>query len=203
MSKSGSSTLSTARQALAKPASFDVIVARLGTKDRQNVDRHLAAATAEPDVHHAKLWKRVFSAMATLAPHAMQTAGQQAVQFFIADGKYRKQVLALEDPRDGRLLIYTEETIKEAVKTSLLTAPRAGTDPTLYGIKGEAGQSLMIELLDAANTPNPSPFYKHMLGWNRKALRITLPTSATPAQVTAAENMCALAAQNWPVPVEK
>jgi hypothetical protein len=202
MSKTGG-IQSPARQALAKPVSFEVIVAKLGTKDRQNVDRHLAAAAAEPDAHHAKLWKRIFSALATLAPHAMQTTGQQAVQFFIADGKYKKQVFALEDPRDGRLMIYTEDIQKEAVKSGVLIAPRVGTEPTLFGIKGQAGQTLMLESLDAANTPNPSPFYKHMLGWNRKALRITLPTTATPAQIAAVEGLLAIAAQNWPVAVEK
>src|SRR5947207_1782043 len=107
----------------------------------------------------ARLIRRLFStvvavacimARASFIPHALQTAGQQAVQFFIADGKYRKQVFALEDPRDGRILIYTEDVLPAALKAGLLVAPRAGADPTLYGIKGETGQSLAIEAMDAA-----------------------------------------------------
>jgi hypothetical protein len=40
-----------------------------------------------------------------------------------------------------------------------------------------------------------------MLGWNRKAMRITLALTPAPAQVEAAEALCALAARSWNVEV--
>ena len=43
----------------------------------------------------------------------------------------------------------------------------------------------MVESLDASNTPDPQPAIKHMLGWNRKALRLTLPALANTAQIAA------------------
>ena len=36
-----------------------------------------------------------------------------------------------------------------------------------------------------------------MLGWNRKALRITLLTTASEGELEAAEKLCALAAKRW------
>jgi hypothetical protein len=36
-----------------------------------------------------------------------------------------------------------------------------------------------------------------MLGWNRKAIRLTLPTRASPQHIAAAESLCALAADRW------
>ena len=101
-----------------------------------------------------------------LAPLPVTTVGQHAVQFFIADGKYRMQVFALEDARDGRLMVYLPDILAKARRPG----PPGGAQP---------------ESLDSANTPNPSPHIKHMLGWNRKAVRITLPTRATSQQVYA------------------
>ena len=36
-----------------------------------------------------------------------------------------------------------------------------------------------------------------MLGWNRRAIRITLPATAKAAQVKAAETLCAIGAKKW------
>jgi len=36
-----------------------------------------------------------------------------------------------------------------------------------------------------------------MLGWNRKAIRISLLTTATPAQLEAAEQLCTISARKW------
>ena len=112
---------------LAKPAELDEFLAKLAARDRQNVDRHLLAADAEPEPDHAKLWRRMARSIFTLSPHAVTTIGQQALLFFIADGKYRMQVFAVEDPRDGRLLIYTGDVIKEAVKAGVLAPPPRAT----------------------------------------------------------------------------
>jgi hypothetical protein len=36
-----------------------------------------------------------------------------------------------------------------------------------------------------------------MLGWNRRVIRITLPTDATEAQVAAVETLCAMSKGKW------
>lgn len=200
MAKSTGAVLTAAKKSLDNPRPFDDLLTKLAAKDKANIERHLAFADADsPHPDHGKLWRRLARALGTLAPHAIQTTGQQAIQFFIADGKYKKQVFALEDPRDGRLMIYSPDAVEVAVKSGVVTAPRSGADALQYGIKGAAGQTLQVEALDNANTPNPAAFYKHMLGWNRKAMRITLTLPATPAQVDAAEALCALAAREWNV----
>ena len=191
------STTSAATALLAKPLPLDDFLAKLAARDRQNVDRHLAAADAEPEPDHAKLWRRIARSMFTLSPHAVTTIGQQALQFFIADGKYRMQVFAVEDPRDGRLLVYTADVIKEAIKQGILAAPPKNDASAGYVVVADKSQRLIIEPLDANNTPNPHPWYKNMLGWGRKALRVTLPVKATPEQISAAEALCAFTAKGF------
>ena len=186
----------------------------VSAKDRTGVEKHLAVIDAEPDAAHGRIWRRVAKMLRRLAPLAVQTAGQHAIQFFVADGKYRMQAFALEDQRDGKILIYLPDVLEEAAKARVLRSPgkaassaaaasasaagAAGTAPAPeYGIAGAAGTRLRIEALDAANSPNPAPHYKHMLGWNRKALRITLLTTSTEAELDAAEKLCAIAAKRW------
>lgn len=179
MTKSRAATVESMRSALAEPIDFDAHLAKAGQRDRSNVEKFLAAC----DPAHAKLWKRVARSLATLSPLAITTVGQAAVQFFIADGKYRMQVFAMEDNNDGKISIYTPDVLAEAEKLKLV-----GDDvPT----------KLFVEQLDASNTPNPSPHFKNMLGWNRKALRVTLPLTATNTQIEAAEAIAILAAQSW------
>jgi hypothetical protein len=180
---------------LAKPAQMDEFLAKLAARDRQNVDRHLLAADAEAEPNHGELWRRIARALFTLSPHAVTTIGQQALQFFIADGKYKKQVFAVEDPRDGRLLVYVGDVLKEAIKQGVLSPPVKGDASAGYVVTADKAQRLLIEPLDADNTPNPHPWYKNMLGWGRKALRITLPVKATPEQIAATEALCALTAK--------
>src|SRR5688572_27724849 len=123
--------LDQARAALEKPVSLDEFLAKLSARDRTNVDRHIAAIEAAPEPKHLALWKRVAKTLATLAPHAVSTTGQQAISFFIADGKYRMQVFALEDNRDGKLLVYAVDALDDAVKGHALKAPPKGAaDPT-------------------------------------------------------------------------
>jgi hypothetical protein len=181
--------------ALAKPVDFDQFLAKLAARDRQNVDRHLVAADAEPEPDHAKLWRRIARSMFTLSPHAVTTIGQQALLFFIADGKYKMQVYAVEDPRDGRLLVYVGDVVKEAIKQGVLAAPPKGDASAGHVVAADKSQRLIIEPLDANNTPNPHPWYKNMLGWGRKALRVTLPVKASPEQIAAVEALCALSAK--------
>jgi hypothetical protein len=161
-------------------ADMETFLTGLAGKDRSNIEKHLTAVDAEPDPTHGKLWRRLAVSLRKLAPLPVTTVGQHAVQFFIADGKYRMQVFALEDARDGRLMVYLPDILADAQKSG-----------------GAALASLQPEALDSANTPNPSPHIKHMLGWNRKAVRVTLPTHASAQQVAAAEKLCAIAADRW------
>ena len=183
----------------------------VSAKDRTGVEKHLAVIDAEPDAAHGRIWRRVAKALRRLAPLALQTAGQHAVQFFVADGKYRMQAFALEDQRDGKILIYLPDVLEEAAKARVLKAPAKGASASAsasggagaaaaipeYAVAGAAGARLRIESLDAANTPNPAPHYKHMLGWNRKALRVTLLTTAGDGELEAAEKLCSIAAKRW------
>ena len=207
-----------AAEAAKRDADMETFFTGVGAKDRSSIEKHLAAVDAQPHPAHGQLWRRLAVSLRKLAPMPVQTVGQHAVQFYIADGKYRMQVFALEDARDGRLRIYLPDVSTEAVKAGLLTKPVAPAAPRRargvaagptdappaavdhgreYGVKGAKGESLRLESLDANNTPNPAPHVKHMLGWNRKALAITLLTNANSDQVAAAEALCALAAKKW------
>jgi hypothetical protein len=189
-----SSALASLSALLAKPAAFEDFVAKLSARDKANVERHLAAADAETTPDHAKLYKRLIRSLFTLAPHAVSTVGQQAAMFFIADGKYKLQMFALEDPRDGRVLVYCNDVLKDAIKQGILAGSVKAT-PTVYPLASDAKQSLTIEPLDSASIDNPHAWYKSMLGWNRKALRITLPVTASDEQAKAVELMAALSLQ--------
>jgi hypothetical protein len=192
------SATSAAAALLAHPLEFDQFLAKLAARDRQNVDRHLLAADAEPDPEHGTLWRRLARVLFTLSPHAVTTIGQQALQFFVADGKYKKQVYAIEDPRDGRILVYTGDVVKDAIKQGVLAPPAKSDASAGYVVAADKSQRLLIESLDANNTPNPHPWYKNMLGWGRKAVRITLPVKATKEQLAAVEALCAMIAPATP-----
>jgi len=182
------------RAVLSKPIELDVLLAKAGQKDRANVEKHLAALTSE----HSAIWRRLTRAFATLAPLAFTTVGQQAIQFFIADGKYRMQVFALEDPQNAHIVAYVPDVLAEAVKHKIVVPAPADDQPDRYSITATKGQqALNIEQLTGGNTPNPGAHYKNMLGWNRKALRIALPVQAPAAQLEAVEDLAALAARAW------
>jgi len=190
-------------------AAFEAFLASVGNKDRLNIQRHLAILDAEAGPGHGRLWRRVAVALRKLAPMPVQTVGQQIVQFFVPDGKYRMQVFTLEDKRDGTLLVYLPDVRDEAVKAKVLGKPPAsakpargaqdadGLVPVEYPIPGKNAETLRIEALDNTNTPEPPQHVRHMLGWNRKALRVTIPVIGAPAQAAALEALCAIAARAW------
>ena len=201
MPKTAMAALKTAREALEKPTGLDSLLEKVRLKDRAHIERHLAACEAEGDPRHGQVWRRLACALGTLAPLAIQMVGEGAMQFFVADGKYRMQVFALEDVRDGGIHVYLPDTMAEAQKAGvILPAPRGTSEdegPREYGLASKKGGSLLVESLSATNTPNPPAHMKNMLGWNRKALRITLPTTASDTQLEATEDLMALAARKW------
>jgi hypothetical protein len=177
---------------------FETFLSKLGAKDRLNVERHVAAVEENPG--HAKMWRRMACTMMTLGSHSAKANGQQTMQFYVADGKYRMQVFALEDLRSGKVVVYATNCLPEAIKTKLLSGPLPSENPeeeelSYYRIVGTK-ESLILEEMDG-KLPNPAPFYKDMLGWNRQAIRITLPTTATDVQVTAVEKLLNLSARKW------
>src|SRR5688572_23834629 len=175
---------------------FQDFLAAVSARDRANIEKHVAVLDAEAGPGHAKSWRTLATVLRRLAPLAANTIGPQVIQFFVADGKYRMQVFALEDKKDGQILVYVPDVVPAAIKAGILAKPPAGR-PGEYPIKASKNEVLHIEALDAANTPDPQPAIKHMLGWNRKALRLTLPAIANNPQLAATEALCELAAKAW------
>jgi len=172
---------------------FDGMLARAAAKDRTHIQRHLAAADGEADGAHAALWRRLATTLFNLAPLPIQTVGHSAVLFFTPDGKYRMQMFALEDQNDGKLAVYLPDVLNDAVRTKILKKADTADD---YAIVGSMRNVLHVEALDSHNTPEPPNHVKNMLGWGRKALRITLPTVASNGpRVDASEALLALAAK--------
>lgn len=175
---------------------FDAFLAKLGTRDKVNVEKVLATAETA-NKRHVDVWKRLATTLFNLSPHAVQTSGQQAVRFFIADGKYRLQCFALEDQQDGKLCVYTNDVLSAAVKKKLIEEDDdTESEVPIYFAPKDEDTRIGIESLNAGNSGNAPEHYKHMLGWNRKALRITVPTTATDKQVGLVELLCALAREN-------
>jgi hypothetical protein len=171
------------------------LMALAGARDRVNIEKHLAACDAEPNSEHGLLWRRLMAKLSELAPLPIRTAGSQIMQFYVADGKYRMQVFALEDRCDGTLVLYLPNVLTKAVSEKLLVK-----NSGQYSLAGAAKQVLSIDQMDVNNPSDPPEFVKHMMGWNRKALKLTLLASdSDSAQVNAAESLCELAAKQWAI----
>jgi hypothetical protein len=189
--RSSNGALTAAKAAVAKPVEFEELLVKLGPRGRIHAERHLATCREEPDPRHAAAWERLARALTTLAPHATKINGQQSLQFYVPDGKYKMQVFALEDLRDGNIHICCTNILEDAISVGLLQARTDGGDGAkLFQVKGSE-QWLTIEQMDG-KTPNPAKHYKDMLGWNRRALKISVPSAAADEQVAAIETLCAL-----------
>ncbi len=176
-------------------ADYEQVVGKMSPKDRGNITRYLENPLTAASEGQVSLWKRFFCVMAALSPHAIQSTGQLAVQFYVADGKHRLQVFALEDARQGTLNLYIPDCTDAAMKQDLLGAPKQVEDVLVYPIIGTKGETLNVESLTAAGTINAPEFFKHMLGWNRKAIRVSLPATASAVAMHTAEILCVLGAQ--------
>jgi hypothetical protein len=178
-------------------AAFESFLEAVSARDRANIEKHLAALEAEgAGPGHSKTWRQLTLMLRKHAPLAVNTIGPQVIQYFVADGKYRMQVFALEDKKDGTVQLVLPDILAAALKAGVLAKPPAG-HPNDYPIKAAKGEALHVEPLDSTNTPDPQPAIKHMLGWNRKALRLTLPAIVNGPQLAAAEALCEVAAKSW------
>ena len=187
--------LKAAQAALASTMSYNQFLEKLGAKDRLNAEKHVAACEAGPVPQHAKLWKRIATTLMSLSSNLAKVNGQQSIQFYVPDGKYRKQVFAMEDLRKDAITVYCNDVLEEAMKLKLLKPTKGGEeDVELYAIP-KTGETLAIEKLNGQSA-NPSEFYKHMIGWHREAIRITVPLNASDEQVTTVLTLCALNAES-------
>ena len=127
----------------------------------------------------------------------MQTAGQKAVQFFAPDGKYRRQVFALEDLRDGVLVVYTIDVLDGASAPAALRGPiRKDDGVAVYEICGCPGHATVtIEPITAANVGSAPDYYRHMVGWNRTALKVTMQITGDEGRLRALNVLYSLAAR--------
>lgn len=200
MGKSRAAVLDQARRSLDKPVEIEVLLAKAAQKDRSNVEKHLVALDAEPASARAGAWRRLTRSLATLASPQIATVGQHAIQFFIPDGKYRMQVFALEDKDDGQIAVYIPDVLADALKAKLVSKSTAEGAVNKYAISAAKGQEVQIDPLSGPTEPNPAVHFKQMVGWNRKALRVTLPAAVTPEQLSLVEELGAIAAGAWPPP---
>lgn len=178
------------------PGNFDDFFARLAGNGRASVSRHLAVCEKEASGEHIRLWKRLVGLLSRLTPDCVPIAVARAVRFYIPDGNYKVQVFAVEDLRDGDLSIYSTDVRAAALRQGLLGDCRDHS-PNMFQIGvGDNGsnEQIRIESLTTAGTSSAPEYYKHMLDWNRKAIRITIVKNATARQFRAAEALCALAA---------
>lgn len=175
-------------------SNYDAFLSRLDNGGRANVERHITACQREPRGEHLKLWRRLAGHLSALTPHVIKVSGQRAVQFYEADGNFRRQLFALEDLRDGKIGVYSPDVLQAAISAGLLTS-ESGEDrhPILFALGAAPGEQLRIERLTASTTTSAPEYYRHMLDWNRKAIRITLPVDATLTQIESAESICTMA----------
>lgn len=173
-------------------AQLENLLATAGAKNRATIEKHLLACDAEGDPNHAQLWRRLAGHLADLAPLPIQSS-PHAILFFIPDGRYRMQVFALEDRRDGVLQLYLPDVLADALRQKIILKTGENYTPPQHKL-----EPLALQAMDASNTQDPPVHVKNLIGWNRKALKITLNASDSDTpQVKAAEALCTLAAQKW------
>src|SRR5215213_168852 len=124
-SSDGSKRLAKAGKLLQQRLSFAEFLAKLPPKDRVNAEKRVGVLEASAGPGLAELWRRLACALMTLSPHAAKLVGKQTVQFYVADGKYRMQVFALEDLQDGNITVYCPNVLTQAVDAGLLVRPPA------------------------------------------------------------------------------
>lgn len=177
------------------PMTYEELLATLGEKDRASIERQILAYETKINAAAAERWRRLAALLRTLAPAPIKLAGSNAMQFFVPDGKYRKQVFAMQALADGAFAIYAPDVLAEALRLGVISTLGRGSVGNTYRV-GKSDETLVIDPLDG-KTPNPDAFFKDMTGWNRKALRMTLPANATEAQTRAVEQICAVASTQW------
>jgi hypothetical protein len=181
---------------------YETFLLTMGEKDRRNIRKHVATCEDEPTQQHAVLWKRLACTLAALGGKWVKTTGHRAVQFFVADGNYRVQTFALEDTGDGTISVYAPDALQAARDAGIVVVPVGTPDNTLaYEVGDLPGLTVRVEVLSTSKTVDAPEYYRHLLGWNRKALRIILPTNAGRAQLIACDALCGLSVRRATAPL--
>jgi hypothetical protein len=171
---------------------YEAFLSRLSVKGRAAAERH-DELCGELD-GFGVLWKRLAGALGRLAPDAIEMVGGQSVKFHIPDGKYRLQVFALDDTRQGIIIVYLPNIVDQAIERHLLL-PGGGNGNRMFKIAREEDDPIQLELI-TAETPDMT-VCKAMVGWGRRALKISVSVQAKPKRVRTVELLCELAAEAW------
>jgi hypothetical protein len=172
---------------------YETFLGQLSVKDLASVQRHDERCAAEGADGLHTLWKRLAGDMGRLAGHAAEALGQVVLKFYIADGKYKQQVFALEATRPGTIGVYLPDVVQGALRQKIMAA---GSAAHQYKVRGASGQ---VELLPIDAETKDLTACKGMVGWGRRALRVEMSVQTPEGHVRAVERMCALAAEGWPV----
>jgi len=173
------------------------MLAKFSPKDRDGFERQNTANLTKGGESLVALWKDFAALFMTLANRPAKLTGVNTAQFFIPDGKHRKQVFAMHVQDDGHLSVYLPNVLDDAYAVGLITKPARPPEDNQF-VLADSKEKIQIELLDR-DTLNPQFYYKDMTGWNRKAICVTVPPTATPAQKQAIEKLAALASRAWPL----
>jgi hypothetical protein len=192
--KKQSQVESTRAVAALPKADPSTVLSRFSEKDRQNFEKQVAALEQQ-GAELASRWRRLAFALMTWAPGPVKLTVPHTIQFYIPDGKYRKQVYAMHAMTGGVLLVCAPNVLDRAARKGVLAKPRQADGPDRHRLAG-SDETLTINCYDG-KTPGPEFFYKDMTGWNRKAICVTLPATASESQMRATEDLCALAAADW------
>lgn len=162
---------------------WETFIAKLGMRDRTNALKRLAAMEAGPQPALAPLWKSLCELLMSNSGHSAILNSKQSVQFFAADGKYRMQIFALQDDLPGEVIIYAPDVVEKAVTKKIIRKPRATDAKNLYRL-GDNDQTLTIDQLNGDGPEHP-PFFKDLMSWKRKCMRISIPVPPSPEQMQA------------------
>jgi len=171
-----------------KPLSYEDFLAKLGAKDRLNAEKRATAMEADP----ARLatWKRTCARLMTLSGHSAKVNAKEFIQFYAADGKYRMQIFALQDVLPSELTIHCRDVLDTLIEKKLLLKPKAGQPENRYRVAGTE-ETMVVERVPAQLAEHPVAF-RDLLSWNRKCMRIDLPTNASSAMLDTIDKMLEL-----------
>jgi hypothetical protein len=172
-------------------ADFAVFMTRLIPKVRTSVEKRLDRTDADAAIGYGRCWKRLALLLFRLAPHAVEVS-DTALRFYILDGKYRRQVFALDDGAPELIQIYLPDVLGAAVERGILDAAADGT----FASTGHGGAPVAFEVINADSKEIPD-FCKAMLGWGRRAVRTGIGPLAEEHQIQVIGRLCELAAENW------
>jgi len=170
---------------------YEAFVGRLSVKTRAAEQKHVELCEAEAAQGYGELWKRLAVALDILAPYATETAGHQALKFHIPDGKYRQQVFALEDSRNGTISVYLPDVSARALQEKLIVAGEGAS----FRVPGLTDAPISLEII-TSDTPDMA-VCKPMLGWGRRALRASIKVTADDKHIKVIERLCELATETW------